>query len=156
MYVHSKVVVIDDVWAMIGSDNLNRRSWTHDSELSCAVIDARRDERHPQDPAAEGDGARRFARDLRLKLITEHLDRDPDDIDDLIDPVKSFEAVRASARRLREWHDGGRHGTRPPGRLTPHVPEVLPRRHRPWAVPVYRTIYDPDGRAIRDRLRGRP
>ena len=34
VYVHSKVVVVDDVWAMIGSDNLNRRSWTHDSELS--------------------------------------------------------------------------------------------------------------------------
>lgn len=26
VYVHAKVVVVDDVWAMIGSDNLNRRS----------------------------------------------------------------------------------------------------------------------------------
>ena len=43
VYVHAKVVVIDDVWAMIGSDNLNRRSWTHDSELSCAVLDAEHD-----------------------------------------------------------------------------------------------------------------
>ena len=37
IYVHAKVCVIDDVWMMVGSDNLNRRSWTNDSELSCAV-----------------------------------------------------------------------------------------------------------------------
>ena len=33
--------VIDDVWMIVGSDNLNLRSWTNDSELSCAVIDER-------------------------------------------------------------------------------------------------------------------
>jgi hypothetical protein len=98
----------------------------------------------------------RFARDLRLMSISEHLDREPDDIVDLIDPVKSFEAVRVSARRLQEWKDGGGQGPRPAGRLTPHVPEVLPRRHRLWAVPVYRAICDPDGRALRDPSAGRP
>ena len=61
VYVHSKVVVVDDVWAMIGSDNLNRRSWTHDSELSAAVIDSVPDGRAPIDPGGEGDEARRFA-----------------------------------------------------------------------------------------------
>ncbi|HEX3453574.1 MAG TPA: phospholipase D family protein, partial [Gaiellaceae bacterium] len=45
IYVHSKVCVVDDLWAAIGSDNLNRRSWTHDSEVSCAVIDLERDVR---------------------------------------------------------------------------------------------------------------
>ena len=39
VYVHAKVCVIDDVWASVGSDNFNRRSWTHDSELSCVVLD---------------------------------------------------------------------------------------------------------------------
>jgi phosphatidylserine/phosphatidylglycerophosphate/cardiolipin synthase-like enzyme len=39
IYGHAKVCVIDDVWMVVGSDNVNRRSWTHDSELSCAVID---------------------------------------------------------------------------------------------------------------------
>ena len=39
IYVHAKVCVVDDTWAIVGSDNFNRRSWTHDSELSCAVID---------------------------------------------------------------------------------------------------------------------
>ena len=78
VYVHAKVCVIDDVWASVGSDNFNRRSWTHDSELSCAVLDDTRDEREPADPAGLGDGARVFARDLRLRLWREHLDRDPD------------------------------------------------------------------------------
>ena len=68
VYVHAKVCVVDDVWASVGSDNFNRRSWTHDSELSCAVLDDTRDERAPTDPAGLGDGARVFARDLRLRL----------------------------------------------------------------------------------------
>ncbi len=56
IYVHSKVCIVDDVWFAVGSDNLNRRSWTHDSEISCAVIDERRDERAPVDPGGLGDG----------------------------------------------------------------------------------------------------
>ena len=156
VYVHSKVVVVDDVWAMIGSDNLNRRSWTHDSELSCAVIDAERDRREPTDPAGQGDGARVFARDLRLKLLAEHLDRRPGEVDDLIDPITAFDTIKATAEKLRDWHLGDHSGPRPPGRLVPHIPEKLPRRHRPWAVPLYRAVYDPDGRAMRDRIRGRP
>src|SRR5919201_5324650 len=68
VYVHAKVCVVDDVWAAVGSDNLNRRSWTHDSELSAAVLDATIDPREPHDPAGLGDGARVFARELRLRL----------------------------------------------------------------------------------------
>ena len=88
VYVHAKVCVIDDVWASVGSDNFNRRSWTHDSELSCAVIDDTRDDRSPPDPGGLGDGARLFARDLRLRLLREHLDRAADGSEDdgLVDP----------------------------------------------------------------------
>ncbi|MET9436419.1 phospholipase D-like domain-containing protein [Streptomyces sp. NPDC006551] len=74
VYVHAKVCVIDDVWASIGSDNVNLRSWTHDSELSCAVLDGSTDPRRPSDPGGLGDGARGFARELRLELMREHLD----------------------------------------------------------------------------------
>ena len=42
VYVHAKVCVVDDVWAIVGSDNLNLRSWTHDSELSCGILDSTR------------------------------------------------------------------------------------------------------------------
>ncbi|AGL19654.1 phospholipase D-like domain-containing protein [Actinoplanes sp. N902-109] len=152
VYVHAKVCVIDDVWASTGSDNFNRRSWTHDSELSCAVLDETRDERAPADPAGLGDGARVYARNLRLSLLREHLDRTGDD--DLVDPESAVRAVCATADKLKEWHDGGRRGTRPPGRLMPHQPERLPWHQRVWATPAYRLVYDPDGRPWRDRRAG--
>lgn len=157
VYVHAKACVIDDVWACVGSDNFNRRSWTHDSELSCAVLDDTPDEREPRDPAGRGDGARAFARDLRLRLLREHLDRAADggQDDDLIDPSSVVAAVTDSAQALQDWHDGGRIGPRPPGRLRPHQPQQLGRLTRMWAAPVYRAVYDPDGRSYRDRLRRR-
>ncbi|MDP9418293.1 MAG: phospholipase, partial [Actinomycetota bacterium] len=65
IYVHAKVCIVDDVWFTCGSDNFNRRSWTSDSELTCAVIDTTYDEREPRDLTGRGDTARRLARDLR-------------------------------------------------------------------------------------------
>jgi phosphatidylserine/phosphatidylglycerophosphate/cardiolipin synthase-like enzyme len=158
VYVHAKVVVIDDVWLMVGSDNLNRRSWTHDSELSAAVLDDTRDQRRPLDPAGLGDGARVLARDLRLTLWREHLDLSDDGSQDegLLEAREAFATMKASAQALEAWHRQGRTGQRPPGRLRPHVPERVSRRDKVWAVPVSRLVYDPDGRAVRDRLRQRP
>jgi phosphatidylserine/phosphatidylglycerophosphate/cardiolipin synthase-like enzyme len=155
VYVHAKVCVVDDVWATVGSDNINRRSWTHDSELSCAVLDPTPDPREPADPAGLGDGARVYARSLRLDLLREHLDRDPGDDADLVDPGSAVRAVASAAHELEAWHRGGRKGQRPPGRLRPHRPERLGPVTRLWAVPAYRLIYDPDGRPLPDRIRGR-
>jgi phosphatidylserine/phosphatidylglycerophosphate/cardiolipin synthase-like enzyme len=155
VYVHAKVVVVDDVWAMVGSDNLNRRSWSHDSELSIAVLDSEPDAREPRDPAGLGDGARVFARDLRLRLWREHLDRHPGDTADLLDPQEAFAAFRQQAQQLATWHRSGRSGSRPPGRVLPHQSSSLTSVQRLWATPLYRMVYDPDGRPWRDRLRGR-
>jgi phosphatidylserine/phosphatidylglycerophosphate/cardiolipin synthase-like enzyme len=152
VYVHAKVGVVDDTWACAGSANLNRRSWSHDSELSVAVLDDARDDREPTDPGGHGDGARRFARELRLELLREHLDRGPGDDADLVDPADAVRAVEKAAEALDAWHAGGRSGPRPPGRLRPHRPERLGLLTKLWAVPVYRLVYDPDGRPWRDRL----
>jgi phosphatidylserine/phosphatidylglycerophosphate/cardiolipin synthase-like enzyme len=155
VYVHAKVCVVDDVWASVGSDNFNRRSWTHDSELSNAVLDTTRDPREPRDPAGTGDGARTFARDLRLTLAREHLDLPADGSEDdaLLDPERFVQTVVARAEALEKWHEGGRVGPRPPGRLRPHRAEKLPLFTRLWATPVYRLIDDPDGRPLRLRFK---
>ena len=134
VYVHAKVCIIDDQWASVGSDNFNRRSWTHDSETSAAVCD------------------RGYARALRLNLAREHLDR-IGPVDDLHDPVDTFTTFAVSAARLQRWHDGGCQGDRPPGRLRPVNEGALSRFTRAWARPLYRLIYDPDGRPFDLRVR---
>lgn len=144
IYVHAKVVVIDDVLAMIGSDNMNRRSWTHDSELSIAILDEDTDEREPRDPAGLGDGARRLARDLRLRLWREHLGADSDE--GLVDVKEGFERWRDEADSLDAWHAAGEQGPRPPARIRHHRPRAVPAWQRFWAWPLYRNIVDPDGR----------
>jgi phosphatidylserine/phosphatidylglycerophosphate/cardiolipin synthase-like enzyme len=138
VYVHAKVFVVDDVWAVVGSDNVNLRSWTFDSELSCAVLD----------PSG------RYARDLRLTLAREHLDRADGDDSDLCDPVRVFDAFAASARELDGWHAAGRVGPRPPGRLRGYrLPRLTGLTER-LVEPVYRFVCDPDGRSAELRRRG--
>jgi phosphatidylserine/phosphatidylglycerophosphate/cardiolipin synthase-like enzyme len=151
VYVHAKVCIVDDVWASIGSDNVNRRSWTHDSELACAVVDHELDPREPRTVDRFGAGARGFARNLRLELAREHLDRTPGQDADLVDPESAFACFAASAAELQRWHDGGQIGARPPGRLRPYSKPELSRRTLAWATPLYRTVYDPDGRPLRLR-----
>lgn len=143
IYVHAKVCVIDDVWCAVGSDNINVRSWTHDSELSCAVLDETRDEREPHDPAGLGDGARTFARNLRLTLWREHSGLADEE---MLDLDKGFEALKRSAEALDAWHEGGRQGPRPPGRLRVHHLEKDPGWLQRAVGPLYRTALDPDGR----------
>jgi phosphatidylserine/phosphatidylglycerophosphate/cardiolipin synthase-like enzyme len=153
IYVHSKVCVIDDVWVEVGSDNLNRRSWTHDSELACAIIDSSRDDRAPADPGGLGDGARRFARELRLAVWREHLGPGVPD-SELLDPAAGFDAWNRSAAALDEWHAAGRVGPRPPGRVRGHRPPTVRPPTTWWARPLNSLLVDPDGRSWRDRMSG--
>ena len=116
VYVHAKVCIVDDEWMTVGSDNLNLRSWTHDSELTCAVVD----------PTGE------LPRRLRTTLWAEHLGVPADD-PRLADPAHApqvwAERVGVAGSRIRH-----------------HVPPALPARTRLWAGPAYRMFYDPDGR----------
>ena len=153
VYVHAKVCIVDDVWVSVGSDNVNRRSWTHDSELSCAVIDDELDAREPKSLDQFGDGARKFARDLRLELAREHLDRADGGDTDLVDPVAFFRAFAESAAQLQRWHDDDHTRSRPDGRLRPYAAPALSKRTLGWATPLYRVVYDPDGRPLSMRRR---
>jgi phosphatidylserine/phosphatidylglycerophosphate/cardiolipin synthase-like enzyme len=145
IYVHGKLCVIDDVWMAVGSDNLNRRSWTHDSEAACAVLDPQADHRAPVDPGGLGDGARALPRRLRLSLWREHLGPEPSD-QELLDPVAGFDAWRRVSGELDAWHAGRRRGPRPAGRVRRHEPEPVPAWASWWARPLYRMAVDPDGR----------
>jgi phosphatidylserine/phosphatidylglycerophosphate/cardiolipin synthase-like enzyme len=106
IYVHSKTCVIDDRWASVGSDNLNRRSWTFDTEVAAAVFDDRND----GGPAP----ADSFAVQLRRRLVSEHLGCTPSEVPD--DPVELFDLMVARADALDRWFDSdgssGRHGVR--------------------------------------------
>ncbi len=149
IYVHAKVCIIDDVWAEVGSDNVNIRSWTHDSELSCSILDDTLDEREPRDPAGLGDGSRVFARDLRLQLWREHLGVDSDA--GLIDPQEGFERWRNAAAELDAWHAGAGGDPRPAGRVRSHDPGAQPRWADAAAPAMLRAFVDPDGRPRRLR-----
>jgi phosphatidylserine/phosphatidylglycerophosphate/cardiolipin synthase-like enzyme len=150
VYVHAKACVIDDVWATVGSDNFNRRSWTHDSELSAVVVDR---------GSGDGPGEASYARRLRLALAAEHLDRpfdqevDPTDTASLLDVMADcvdakgmFDAFAEAARQLDAWHEGGRQGPRPAGRLRRLEPPEMGRVARAFALPQYLLVHDPDGR----------
>ena len=140
VYVHAKVCQIDDTWATTGSDNFNRRSWTHDSELSAVVVDPSADDHSP------------YVRRLRLTLAAEHLDREVDGaslLDVMADCVEApgmFAAYAETARRLDDWHAGGRVGERPPGRLRRLQEPQLGKLTRAAAMVPYLLLHDPDGR----------
>jgi phosphatidylserine/phosphatidylglycerophosphate/cardiolipin synthase-like enzyme len=152
IYVHAKVCVIDDIWLAVGSDNVNRRSWTNDSEASCAIIDETRDERDPHDPGGRGDGARALARETRLRLWNEHTGLDSNR---LVDPAAGFDALARSADALDAWYDNGCKAARPAGRLRRHHLEPVPPLAKVWARGLYRLLIDPDGRPTALRRRGR-
>lgn len=194
VYVHAKVCVVDDVWMSVGSDNLSMRSWTYDSELTCAVIDEDSLEAlaaveesgsgvgpgsgsgdNPGESGGDqaGDGRHRqrsgtatldrtpdaplptgYAQSQRLRMAREHLDRADGDDADLRHPLGAYGAFMAAADALDAWHEGGRQGPRPPGRLRRYRPPRHLWPTRLWAGGLYRRLYDPDGRPRDLRRRG--
>lgn len=133
VYVHAKICLVDDVWGAVGSANLNRRSWTHDSELTAAVL--------TDSPARSS-----FAHRLRLRLWAEHLGREPGDEHDLADLGTAPDVLEEQAARLEAWHRAGRPGARPAGRLRPHTTDAPSPVRQRLLEPFLRTVVDPDGR----------
>jgi phosphatidylserine/phosphatidylglycerophosphate/cardiolipin synthase-like enzyme len=151
IYVHAKICIVDDTWITCGSDNFNRRSWTTDSELTCAVLDSTADNRDPLGTETGNDASRRLARDFRLQLWAEHLCLDQND-PLLHDPAAGLELWNTAADALDHWHETGRRTPRPTGQVRHHAPEPVPPIQRLWADPISRLVVDPDGRPR--RLRG--
>ena len=104
-----------------GCINLTLRSWSHDSELTCAVVDP------------DGELHRR----LRTPLWAEHLGLPENDprLNDIDDPTAL-------------WNE--RVGA-PGSRIHPHEPPEVSSRTARWAAPLYRRAIDPDGRPRRLR-----
>ena len=101
IYVHSKICIIDDRWASVGSDNFNRRSWTSDSEIACAIMDDRVDELDEDAPSPVD----AFPLRLRRMLCAEHLGVPENEVPD--DPDELFEALRTAAHDLEDWYAAG-------------------------------------------------
>lgn len=64
-YVHSKLLIVDDEAAFVGSVNSNRRSWFHDSEIDATIVDT-------SGPGGIAPGARGWVRDFRCALWARH------------------------------------------------------------------------------------
>ncbi|TQJ61221.1 phosphatidylserine/phosphatidylglycerophosphate/cardiolipin synthase-like enzyme [Arthrobacter sp. SLBN-83] len=142
IYVHAKICIIDDTWFTCGSDNFNRRSWTTDSELTCAVIDTSAEGR--QDSGGRPPESRPLATELRRQLWAEHLGLDEEDPQLQMDGA--LQLWNRTADALDHWHSTGRRTPRPAGQVRRHVPEPVPALHRLWAERIYQFIVDPDGR----------
>ena len=93
IYVHAKIMLVDDTWATIGSCNLHAHSLTGHSEMNASIWD-------PE-----------VARALRCELLAEHLGRDTAAIDD----VAALRLYREIARENRRRRDAGNFELARPG-----------------------------------------
>jgi phosphatidylserine/phosphatidylglycerophosphate/cardiolipin synthase-like enzyme len=85
-WMHSKTWIFDDMLAIVGSANCNRRGYSHDSEIAVAVLDGQAAENLP------------FAHDLRVRLWMKHLNS-------IKDRVKQGDLVNF-ADGMKYWVDG--------------------------------------------------
>lgn len=96
-YVHSKLLLVDDEAAFVGTLNYSRRSWTHDSEVMATVIDTG----GPSFPPAPDPSA--FAADLRAALWAEHLQVPVSSVTD-VGAAKSLWVTLPAGARVRPYN----------------------------------------------------
>lgn len=99
IYVHSKVLVVDDRLLRIGSSNFNNRSMGFDSECDVAI------EAQPAEPGH--DGLRREIALFRDELVAEHLGVSVGELKAAIaehrSVFKAIEALRGDGKTLRPF-----------------------------------------------------
>jgi phosphatidylserine/phosphatidylglycerophosphate/cardiolipin synthase-like enzyme len=91
VYVHAKVMLIDDTWGTIGSCNLHAASVLGNSEMNATFWDPP------------------VVRALRCELLAEHLDCDTTDLDDR-SALAEFRRIASENRRRRDTGDAGWQG----------------------------------------------
>lgn len=104
VYVHSKVMIVDDCYALIGSANINDRSLLgdRDSEVALIVEDSCK---VPSRLAGKPIQASQFALSLRLHLFKEHSGGSDDILrDPLSDEFDQFWRVLAHSNTIRYRH----------------------------------------------------
>src|ERR687886_1208894 len=118
VYVHAKIGMVDDEWLTLGSANLNEHSLFNDTEVNVATWDAR------------------LARETRLRLWSEHLERPPEELGG--DPAELVDELwRPLAQEQLERRRAGLAPTASVVRL-PHVS----RRSRPLLGPLQSFVVD--------------
>jgi phospholipase D1/2 len=102
IYIHSKVLVVDDRLLRIGSSNLNNRSMGFDSECDVAI------EGDPN--RSDDDAVRREITSVRNQLVAEHLGLAAGDLGDAVQRCgslfKAVEELRGEGRTLRPFTEG--------------------------------------------------
>nr|XP_043625255.1 phospholipase D zeta 1-like [Erigeron canadensis] len=86
VYVHSKVLIVDDRITLVGSSNINDRSLLghRDSEIGVLIEDREFNESKMN---GEPWRAGKFTNSLRLSLWSEHLGLHGEDISQIVDPI---------------------------------------------------------------------
>lgn len=99
IYIHSKVLVVDDRLLRIGSSNINNRSMGFDSECDVAI------EADPNNP--EHDDVRHQITSVRDELVSEHLGVSVSDFEQEMQRrgslLQAVEALRGRGKTLRRF-----------------------------------------------------
>ncbi len=97
IYVHSKVLIVDDRLLRVGSSNFNNRSLGFDSECDLAIEAPNTEEQH----------VRRTIRSVRHQLASEHLGVSTDEFERTLRQGRSFlqavEMLRGQGKTLRRF-----------------------------------------------------
>jgi phosphatidylserine/phosphatidylglycerophosphate/cardiolipin synthase-like enzyme/uncharacterized membrane protein YdjX (TVP38/TMEM64 family) len=135
--LHSKLMVVDDRYAQVGSANLNNRSLGYDSECDLAL-------------EAGGPRVERAIAGLRNRLLAEHLDASVEEVGEALarhgSLIGAIEGLRGKARTLTPLDPGtageGETFVFDPAVVDPERPvdadrlaaQLVPRRSRPAAA----------------------
>jgi phosphatidylserine/phosphatidylglycerophosphate/cardiolipin synthase-like enzyme len=138
IYVHSKLIIIDDRYVAVGSANVDARSLHIETELTLGIVDG--------DTVTSTLGGNRatvckFAKELREKLWKEHLGVDLSQDPDPIEALKKFPGVDGSGwpQNKKEAIQQEKHHVRcyinvPGANLAiPSMRRLIDRNNRVWS-----------------------